>query len=68
MMTFDEAIPSLKGFYLTLNSWRVQRDEDDWKMSDKRWKEVAAEVEAVSEGQVDNGPETVVASKQKNRE
>ncbi|KAI2498994.1 hypothetical protein MHU86_15498 [Fragilaria crotonensis] len=37
-MTFDVITPFLKGFYLTLNSWRSQRDEGDWKMSDKRWK------------------------------
>jgi hypothetical protein len=29
--------PFLKGFYLTLNSWRPKRDADDWKMSDKLW-------------------------------
>ena len=37
-MTFDDAIPFLKGLYLTLNSWRPHRDGDDWKMADKRWK------------------------------
>ena len=37
-MTFDVVSPFLKGFYLTLNSWRSQRDEGDWKVSDKRWK------------------------------
>ena len=36
-MTFDEMTPFLKGFYLTLNSWRPKRDKDDWKMSDKTW-------------------------------
>ena len=36
-MTFDEMTPYLKGFYLTLNSWRPKRDRDDWKMSDKTW-------------------------------
>ena len=34
-MTFDDMTPFLKGFYLTLNSWRPKRDEDDWKVSDK---------------------------------
>lgn len=37
-MTFETITPFLKGFYLTLNSWRDQRDEEDWKMPDKRWK------------------------------
>lgn len=37
-MTFDDITPFLKGFYLTLNSWRSGRDQDDWKMSDKKWK------------------------------
>ncbi len=36
-MTFDDMTPYLKGFYLTLNSWRAKRDTDDWKMSDKTW-------------------------------
>ena len=62
-MTFDDATPFLKGFYLTINSWRPQRDYDDWKMSDKRWREVMKEDDAV--GLVDpddTGPEMVVAS------
>ena len=37
-MTFEGLVPYLKGFYLTLNSWRSHRDEGDWKVSDKRWK------------------------------
>ena len=37
-MTFETMVPFLKGFYLTLNSWREGRDENDWKMSPKRWK------------------------------
>ena len=36
-MTFDDMTPFLKGFYLTLNSWRPKRDANDWKMSDKSW-------------------------------
>jgi hypothetical protein len=39
-MTFEVMVPFLKGFYLTLNSWRTGRDSDDWKLSDKngvRW-------------------------------
>jgi hypothetical protein len=34
-MTIDEMTPFLKGFYLTLDSWRPKRDADDWKVSDK---------------------------------
>ena len=37
-MTFDVISPYLKGFYLTLNSWRPYRDEGDWKISEKKWK------------------------------
>jgi hypothetical protein len=37
-MTFETMIPYLKGFYLTLNSWREGRDENDWKLSTKQWK------------------------------
>ena len=37
-MTFEDVIPFLKGLYLTLNSWRPGRDQDDWKMSAKKWK------------------------------
>ena len=36
-MTFDDMTPFLKGFYLTLNSWRPKRDSHDWKMTDKTW-------------------------------
>ena len=38
-MTYENFNPYLKGFYLTLNSWRTQRDADDWKVPDKRWKQ-----------------------------
>jgi len=36
-MTFDFMVPFLKGFYLTLNGWRLGRYEDGWKMKDKDW-------------------------------
>lgn len=39
-MTFDVIFPYLKGFYLTLNSWRSHRDEGDWKVSEKRWRKM----------------------------
>ena len=37
-MTFETMVPFLKGFYLSLNSWREGRDENDWKVTPKRWK------------------------------
>ena len=37
-MTLDVIRPYLKGYYLTLNSWRSKRDLGDWKLSDKRWR------------------------------
>jgi hypothetical protein len=36
-MTHEGFCPFLKEIYLTLNSWRSQRDEDGWKIPDKRW-------------------------------
>ena len=39
-MTFEVVSPYLKGFYLTLNSWRSHRDEGDWKMTDKQWQKM----------------------------
>ena len=39
-MTFDETIPYLKGFYLTLNSWRPHRDDHDWKVTDRAWRQI----------------------------
>ena len=36
-MTFEDFIPFLKGFYLTLNSWRPGRDREGWKVSNKEW-------------------------------
>jgi hypothetical protein len=38
-MTYEIFNPFLKGFYLTLNSWRSRRDSDDWKVPDNRWKQ-----------------------------
>ena len=36
-MTFEDTTPFLKGFYLTLNSWRRCRDHEGWKVADNRW-------------------------------
>ena len=41
-MTFEEIIPFLKGFYLTLNSWRPCQDDNDWKMTQKAWIKLVA--------------------------
>ena len=42
-MTFEVMVPHLKGFYLTLNSWRQGRDAEDWKVSDKQWQKIILE-------------------------
>ena len=39
-MTYETLVPYLKGLYLTLNSWRGGRDDEDWKVSPKRWKAI----------------------------
>jgi hypothetical protein len=36
-MTHEVFRPFLKEIYLMLNSWRVQRDKDGWKVPDNRW-------------------------------
>jgi hypothetical protein len=36
-MTHEGFRPFLKEIYLTLNSWRSQREWDGWKVPDKRW-------------------------------
>jgi hypothetical protein len=36
-MTFEDLNPFLKGFYLTLNSWRSGRSDEGWKLQDKGW-------------------------------
>lgn len=40
-MTYENLRPYLKGFYLTLNEWRFDRDTEGWKLDVKHWKEVA---------------------------
>ena len=56
-MTFEETTPFLKGFYLTLNSWRPYRDQDDWKMSQKSWDRMIHR-----RGEEENSPETATAA------
>jgi hypothetical protein len=56
-MTYDDMTPFLKGFYLTLNSWRPKRDPDNWKMSDKSWMQCLVaqlEVGSISELEFQN--------------
>ena len=56
-MTYEDMTPFLKGFYLTLNSWRPKRDADDWKMTDKSWMEclvVQLENGSISEAEYQN--------------
>jgi len=40
-MTYDNLIPYLKGFYLTLNLWRGQRNKEGWKKGLEDWKDMA---------------------------
>jgi hypothetical protein len=37
-MTFASLVPFLKGIHLTLDSWRVGRKEDGWKMTNSEWR------------------------------
>jgi hypothetical protein len=37
-MTFTSLVPFLKGIHLTLDSWRVGRKEDGWKMTNSEWR------------------------------
>ena len=57
-MTFETMVPYLKGFYLTLNSWREGRDENDWKLPAKRWRMIvcarAGEAGGASEEELDS--------------
>ena len=40
-MTYDNLTPYLKGFYLTLNLWRGQRNKEGWKKGLEDWKDMA---------------------------
>lgn len=35
-MTYSSLMPYLKGLYLSLNSWRRNRDDEGWKLLGKR--------------------------------
>ena len=51
-MTFDDMNPFLKGLYLTLNSWRPNRDDEDWKVTDKKWKRIL--LDRLERGEISN--------------
>jgi len=40
-MTYDNLTPYLKGFYLTLNLWRGQRNKEGWKKGLEDWRGMA---------------------------
>ena len=40
--TYPSMFPYLKGFYNTLNSWRIGRDGEGWKLSKTAWLELMA--------------------------
>jgi hypothetical protein len=37
-MSYPEMTPYLRGFYLTMNSWRKGRDKDGWKLSPRAYR------------------------------
>lgn len=41
LMTYENLRPYLKGFYLTLNGWRFDRNEEGWKLGKRDWEAVA---------------------------
>ena len=40
-MTYENMMPYLKGFYLTLNLWRGQRNQEGWKADQEDWEDIA---------------------------
>jgi hypothetical protein len=42
-MTYELLRPYLKGFYLTMNSWRYDRGKDGWKYGRREWEDLAEE-------------------------
>lgn len=43
-MAYRNLRPYLKGFYLTLNGWRFDRDDGGWQLGKRYWKEVATDI------------------------
>ena len=68
-MTYPLMFPFLKGFYLTMNSWRNQRDQSGWKMSRRAYEAFLAESSSpgqsyrnhFSEKEDEDAPEFVTA-------
>jgi hypothetical protein len=64
-MAYENMRPYLKGFYLTLNEWRFDRDEEGWQLGKRHWKEIAASLweddgrwrEAMEQHRLDGGKE-----------
>ena len=51
--TFPGMAPYLKGFYNTMNSWRMGRNEDGWKYSMGEWKSHLGMEESMRSADVD---------------
>jgi hypothetical protein len=43
-MTYENLRPFLKGFYLTLNGWRFDRNEEGWKLDKADWEDLAIDL------------------------
>lgn len=43
-LAYENMRPYLKGFYLSLNSWRFDRDDGGWRLGKRHWEEVAEEL------------------------
>ena len=62
--TFPGMAPYLKGFYNTMNSWRMGRDEDGWKFSMSEWKTFLGMDESMRGADVDEERKKAVKGKQ----
>ena len=65
--TFPGMTPYLRGFYNTMNSWRMGRSEDGWKFSMSEWKTFLGMQESMRGVDVDLERKKVVAEKQGNQ-
>ena len=53
--------PYLKGFHLTLDSWRSKRAEDGWKFSRTEWLAIHTEgCEVIDSAKNEEAPDTVI--------
>ena len=62
--TFPGMAPYLKGFYNTMNSWRLGRNEEGWKYSMKEWKNFLGMEESMTSMDVDAERKAVVKERQ----